>query len=294
MDQRVVRSRPARAALDPQWLEGQYHLRARHPDWADIVGRWAQASALVRDASPRRLGIHYGPGPDETLDLYPAATQGAPVLVFLHGGYWRSLDAATHAFLAPSFVADGAMVVIPDYSLCPATTIEQIALQVTRAIAWTWRHAALYGGDPSRIALVGHSAGGHLAAMMLSCRWKDVDPRMPAQPLGGALSISGLYDLEPLRHVPSLQADLRLTPASVRRLSPAFFPRPKRPLYVVAGGDETDEFLRQNLLIREQWGPTAVPVCETLAGTHHYNVLHNLADPKGRLHDLALRLLDLR
>jgi arylformamidase len=80
----------------------------------------------------------------------------------------------------------------------------------------------------------------------------------------------------------------------VRRLSPAFFPRPRRPLYAVVGGDESDEFMRQNQLIRDQWGPTAVPVCETLVGHHHFNVLHNLADPAGRLHDLALRLLGLR
>jgi arylformamidase len=292
VDQRVAR--PAAAGLDPARLDREYDMRNRHPDWADIVGRWAQASALVRDSTSRRLGVHYGDGPDETLDIYPTTQRNAPVLIYLHGGYWRSLDAATHAFLAPSFVADGAMVVVPDYSLCPAVTIEQIALQVTRAIAWTWRNAARYGGDPARIAVVGHSAGGHLATMMLSCRWKDVDPAMPAQPLSGAMSISGLYDLEPFRHAPFLRDDLRLTPASVRRLSPAFFPRPRRPLYVVAGGDETTEFLRQNLLIREQWGPTSVPVCETLSGANHFTVLHNLADPKGRLHDLALRLLDLR
>ena len=292
MDQRV--NRQAAARFDPDRLEREYNLRARFPDWSDVVGRWAQASALVRESASRRLGVHYGPGADETLDIYPTTVANAPVLVFIHGGYWRSFDAATHAFLAPSFTADGAMVVVPDYSLCPAVGIEQIALQLTRAIAWTWRNAARYGGDPGRIALAGHSAGGHLVSMMLSCRWKDVDAAMPAQPLAGGLSISGLYDLEPLRHAPFLQSDLKLTPASVRRLSPAFFPRPKRPLYAVAGGDESSEFLRQNLMIREQWGPTAVPVCETLSGAHHFTVLNNLADPRGRLHDLALRLLDLR
>jgi arylformamidase len=232
------------------------------------------------------------------LDLFPASTpsaSGAPVLIFIHGGYWRSLDKSDFSFIAPSFTADGAMVVVPNYALCPAVSVEHIALQMTEAVAWTVRHAAEYGGDPRRIALAGHSAGGHLAAMLLSCRWKEVGEDLPVQPLAGALSISGLYDMEPLRHVPSLQADLKLTPASVKRLSPAFFPRPKGgKLYTTVGLDESDEFLRQNRLIRDVWGPTAVPVCETLAGENHFSVVEGLADPAGRLHDLALRLLNLR
>ncbi|MBL8308290.1 MAG: alpha/beta hydrolase, partial [Rubrivivax sp.] len=149
--------------------------------------------------------------------------------------------------------------------------------------------------DPARIALVGHSAGGHLATMLLACRWKEVGADLPAQAVQGALSISGLYDLEPLRHAPFIQADLKLSPASVARLSPAFFPRPKGgKLHAVVGLDESDEFIRQNRLIRDVWGPTAVPVCETIPGRNHFTVLNDLADPASRLHELALRLLGLR
>lgn len=280
--------------LDPQWLEAQYNNRARVPEHAGILDRWRQASQLVSSQARCELDVAYGDLPSERLDVFPAAQPGAPVLVFIHGGYWRSLDKSDHSFIAPSFVSDGAAVVVPNYGLCPDVGIEQIALQLTRVVAWAWRHAADFGGDPQRIALAGHSAGGQLAAMLLACRWKDVDAEMPLLPLQGALSISGLYDLEPVRLTPFLADDLKLTPASVRRLSPAFFPRPRRPLYAVVGGDESEEFLRQNQLIRDQWGPTAVPVCETLVGHHHFNVLHNLADPAGRLHDLALRLLGLR
>ena len=157
------------------------------------------------------------------------------------------------------------MVVVPNYALCPAVTIEHIALQMVRALAWVWRHAARHGGDPQRIVVAGHSAGGHLAAMLLGCRWQQVAEDLPAQLVSGALSISGLFDLEPMRHTPFLQADLQLTPASVRRLSPAFFPRPKGKLLPLVGADESEEFLRQNQLIRDVWGPTAVPVCETRA-----------------------------
>jgi arylformamidase len=134
--------------------------------------------------------------------------------------------------------------------------------------------------------------------MLLSCRWADLPAAqgagMPAQPLAGALSISGLFDLEPLRHTPFLQTDLKLTPASVARLSPAFFPRPKgAKLMATVGLDESDEFRRQTRLIREVWGPTAVPVCETLPKCNHFNVVNPLADRTSRLHHLALRLLGL-
>ncbi|MCW5611888.1 MAG: alpha/beta hydrolase [Rubrivivax sp.] len=288
-----------RPQQDPAWLEAQYNNRARVPEHPQVLASWAEASALARAKSAgAQFDIAYGDGAGETLDVFPPAAPapatGAPVLMFIHGGYWRSLDKADHSFVAPALNAAGALVVVPNYALCPAVNIEHIALQMTRALAWTWRHAARFGGDPARIALAGHSAGGHLAAMLLSCRWKEVDADLPAQPVSGALAISGLYDLEPLRHTPSLQADLRLTPAAVARLSPAFFPRPKGPkLYATVGLDESDEFLRHNRLIRDVWGPTAVPVCETLPGCNHFTVLNRLADPAGRLHHLALRLLGL-
>lgn len=288
---------PMPAAPDAAWLDAQYDNRARVPDFARYFERWRAASALARDQPGAMLDLRYGDGDGESLDLFPPAVpvEGpAPVLVFVHGGYWRSLSKSDHSFVAPSFNADGALVVVPDYALAPAVTVEHITLQVARALAWVWRHIAAHGGDPRRIAVVGHSAGGHAAAMMLSCRWPQLAPDLPANLVSRALSISGLFDLEPLRHTTLLQPDLQLTRASVARLSPAFFPRPKGRLYAVVGAEESDEFLRQNSLIRDVWGPTSVPVCETLPRANHFSVLHNLADPAGRLHDLALRLLDLR
>ena len=281
---------------DPAWLDAQYNNRVRVADSMAQLAKWAEASALARERSPNKmLDVRYGDGPSETLDVFPATAPDAPVLIYVHGGYWRALDKSDFSFVAPSFVADGAMVVLPNYALCPAVSVEDIALQMVKAVAWTWHHARAHGGNPARIALVGHSAGAHLAAMLLSCRWKQVDEALPLQPLAGALGISGLYDLEPIRHTEFLQTDLKLTSAQVNRVSPAFFPRPKAgKLYAVVGADESDEFIRHNQLIRDQWGPTAVPVCETVPGKNHFTVLESLADPQGRLHDLALRLLELR
>ncbi len=285
---------PRAARLEPTWLDAEYNQRARHPEHVEIGARWQTASSLVQRLESWRSDVRYGDGDGETLDIYPTPHADAPVLVFIHGGYWRSSDKSLHGFIAPSFTADGALVMVPNYAKCPAVGIEHIVLQMTRLLAWVHRHAAIYGGDPSRIVVVGHSAGGHLASMMLSCRWREVDAALPAQLVSGALAISGVFDLEPLRHAPFLKDDVQLTPASVKRLSSAFFPRPRRPLLTAVGGEESAEFKRQTALIRDQWGPTTVPVCETIPSANHFTILHNLADPNGRLHRHALGLMGLR
>ncbi|MFZ2652586.1 MAG: alpha/beta hydrolase [Burkholderiaceae bacterium] len=280
-------------SLDSDWLDAQYNNRARIPEHPQIFERWARASELTRRESLCQIDLRYANGPNETLDVFAPRLENSPVLVFIHGGYWRSLDKCDVSFVAPSFVQDGAMVVLPNYALCPAVTIEAIALQMVRALEWTYRNAATYGADRNRIVVAGHSAGGHLATMMLSCLWHEVASDLPADLVRCAMSISGLFDLEPLRHTPFVMNDLRLTRESARRLSPAFFPRPKGVLHAVVGAEESEEFLRQNELIQSAWGTQSVPVCERIAATNHLNVLHDFADSNGRLHHLALQLLGL-
>jgi len=278
---------------DPAWLDAQYNNRARVPEHAAIFERWGRASAEARERASCNIDVPYGAGPNETLDLFPTGHPNAPVLVFVHGGWWRSLDKRDHSFIAPPFTQAGAMVVVPNYALCPAVTIETITLQIVDALAWVYRHAALHGGDPARIVVVGHSAGGHLAAMLLSCRWSQVASDLPARVVKSALSISGVFDLEPLRHTPFLRSDLGLTPASAKRLSPARFPPPKGTLLAVVGADESEEHLRQNRLIRDAWGERSVPVCETIPDRHHFDVVDALTDSSAQLHRLTLRLLGL-
>ena len=285
---------------DPAWLDSQYNNRALVPEHASHFERWTRDSVGIRQATAAWLDLAYGYGSGETLDVFPAAResdeQPAPVLVFIHGGYWRSLDKADHAFLAPAFVEQGACVVVPNYALCPAVTIPDITMQMVKALSWVYHHIAQYGGDPRRITVVGHSAGGHLAAMLLTCQWPSYLPDLPSELVKNALSISGLYDLEPLRHTPFLADSLRLTPAQVKQASPALLPAPavqqgRGVLYTVAGGDESSEFLRQNQLIQQAWGLQAVPVCEALPGLNHFSVLEALVQPGHRLHQLALELL---
>lgn len=276
----------------PAWLDRMYNNRALVPGHAMHFARWAEASDDARAAHPCQTDIAYGTGPMETLDVFPSSQPGAPVVVFIHGGYWRSLDKSDHSFIAPAFKNLGGCVFIPNYALCPAVTIPQITLQMVQALAWIHRNAKKYGGDPRRIYVVGHSAGGHLAAMLLDCLWPQVGPDLPADLVKGALSISGLYDLEPLMHTPFLKDSLRLTPEQVRLASPALLPAPRQGvLYTVAGADESAEFIRHNKLIQQAWGKKVVPVCETLPGKNHFSVLEDLTAPWEHLHQLAIRLV---
>lgn len=275
------------------WYDAQYNTRAGIPEHPAILRGWTESSEATRARIAGRLDLRYGEGRNETLDLFPAAQPNAPLLVYIHGGFWRAIDKRDHSFIAEPFVQAGVSVILPNYALAPAVSIEHIALQMVRAMVWIWREADTLGVDRSRIAVAGHSAGGHLAAMLLACRWRDVERRMPARPLRGALSLSGLYELEPLRHAPFLAPDLQLTEASALRLSPAWMRAPQGPLHALVGADESDEFQRQNTLIRERWGADVVPVCETVPGRHHMNMLHDLADPAARAHQLVRGLLEV-
>lgn len=282
-------------ALDPAWLDRMYNNRALVPEHARHFADWAAWSERARAEAPEAiLDIAYGPASGQRLDVFPSrgADGPAPVLVFLHGGYWRALDKSDHSFVAPPFTGRGVCVVVPNYTLCPAIGVDGIVLEAAQALAWTWRHISAQGGDPRRIVVAGHSAGGHLAAMLMTCHWGQLARDLPPDLLRTGLSVSGLFDLLPIRRTPFLQADLRLDSDTARRCSPARLPPPTAGrLLAVVGGDESPEFLRQNVLIREHWGAARVPVCEALAGLNHFSVLEALADPAHRLHAMALDAL---
>jgi arylformamidase len=283
-------------ARDGAWHDAQYDNRARIPGALAILASWAERSALARDRLRGRTDLVYGSAPSERADVFGAgpAGAGAPVLLWIHGGYWRALDKRDQSFVAEPFVDGGAVVVVPNYALAPNVSVEAIVLQIVQAVAWAHRHAADWGGDPARLVVAGHSAGGHLAAMAVACDWASVAPDLPADTVRTAVSVSGLFELEPIRRAPFLNGDLKLDAASAERLSPARMPAPQgRTLHAFVGGDESEEFLRQNRLIRSAWGRRVVPTCEAVPGRNHLDVLDALVDPSTRLHRAVLATLGL-
>ena len=282
------------AIHDPAWLDRQYNALAAVPDAPAVFSRWAALSATARTRTKHELDVRYGLGPTQTLDWFSACRQRAPVLVFIHGGYWRGSDKSVHAFIAPAFVAKGCDVVMLNYDLCPSVSMTALALQVSTGLARASRELLSRGGDPTRVVVAGHSAGAHLAAMMLACDWRKVGRDLPADLVTRALAISGLFDLEPLRHAPFLKDDLRLDELSARRLSPAYFPAPAgRVLNAALGGLESAEFHRQTQLIAAAWGRDTVPVTASIEGRNHFTIVEDLATPGKKLHDMACGLLSI-
>jgi len=278
--------------LSPDHFDQQYNNRARVPDFANYLAQWADSSVQARRQLGGLTDIAYGSGLSENLDIFPSTQSNAPVVVFIHGGYWRSLDKSDHSFVAPALVEQGACVVVPNYALCPAVSIPHIVMQMVKALTWVWRYIGRWGGDASRIHLVGHSAGGHLAAMMMACRWSEYQSDLPPDLVKSVLSVSGLYELDSVMRSSMLQSSLHLNDEQVLRCSPAWMPAPSTgSLVSVAGALESEAFIMHNHLIKEAWGPKRVPWVEDLPGLHHFSIVNELAKPGSHLHGLLMRQL---
>jgi arylformamidase len=278
-------------APDAASLSRLYNNRDLVPEHPQYMARWAEASARARASLPCYLDRAYGEGAGETMDIFPARKGEGACLMFIHGGYWRALDKKDFSYLAPPWVEAGVSVAVVNYELCPRVSMEEIVRQMLRASRWLWLNARQYGIDRDKLYVSGHSAGGHLTAMLMCALWPAFDRALPKDLWKGGLAISGLYDLRPLLEVDWLNGDLRLDGASALKLSPAFMPPATRaPLMTCVGGDESSEFLRQNALLGSRWrnvlaGDIAMP------GKHHFSVIDALADPASALFAGARRLV---
>ncbi len=263
--------------------EAEYNNRARVPDHADIFARWTKDAAAYRERMKAdenaELGLAYGSSPRQTVDLFfPEATGHTPLALFIHGGYWRSLDPSSFSHISAGLNSRGIAVAVAGYDLCPNVTIGQIVNQLRNACLFLWRR---FG---QRLMVFGHSAGGHLSACMLATDWKKFDPKAPLDLVPAAYSISGLFDLSPLMQT-AMNADLRLDETEVTRVSPIGWPVSSNRVFdAVVGGAESSEFLRQSRIIVDAWRQKGVETrYEAIPGANHFTVLDPLVNPESEM-----------
>jgi arylformamidase len=264
-------------------IDREYNPRLSVPDVDRIVADWAERSAATRSRVGNRVRRSYGATLAEYLDIFPADAPDAPVHVFIHGGYWRAFSADDFSFIADSGLASGATTVVVNYELCPKVRIAEIVRQVRAAMAWVWHNAPDFGADRGRIALSGHSAGGHLVGRLIATPWER-DYGLPSDFIKGACAISGLFDLEPLRWS-WLQPSVQFSDDDILNESPIrHLPQAAIPVLAAVGALESTEFLRQTRDYAEALRGSGVPAqALQVPGRNHFTVLDDLADAQGPL-----------
>jgi acetyl esterase/lipase len=266
--------------MDRAALDAAYDNTLAVADSAQLLADFDARSEGLRRARATALDLRYGPAPRNRIDYF-AGAPGAPLLVFIHGGYWQMRAKETFSFVAAGPLAHGIHVALIGYTLAPAATLAGIVAETRAAIAWLAARAGDFGGDAARIYVSGWSAGGHLTTM---CAGE------PA--VRGGLAISGIYDLEPIR-LCYLNAKLGLNADDVAQLSPLRqLAGAPAPLTLAYGGDELPELRRQSVDYAAARAAAAVPGrCVELGGCNHFTILEQLADPAGALTGLLLELI---
>ena len=286
-----------------QYYDRQYNARASVQDAAALINRYTQQSQAAHRLAGAVRNQRYSPRPTDVLDIYVPAAQAhqasaAPVFIFIHGGYWRALGKDDSAFMAPALTQAGAVVVVPDYDLAPAVTLDHIVDQMRQAFAWVVRNIAIYGGDAQNICVCGSSAGGHLVGMLLAKGWQeDYDLPASATP-ASAFPLSGLFDLQPLLHT-HINGWMQLDDAAAMRNSPRFClpdtsTHSRCQLRVAVGEFESREFHRQSREYLAAWNARCLPGQWVQApATNHFDLPLQLADAQSIVHHTALQLMGL-
>ena len=267
-------------------LEAEYNNRVLVPDHPAIFERWRRDSASFRDSTPCTLDIAYGTEPRHKLDIFHA-TNPRGTVVFIHGGYWRSLDKSYFSFVARRFVDAGLSVAMINYRLCPSVSISDVVEDCRQALAWIIANGTTHNFPVDRIALTGHSAGGHLVAMLYATDWQQ--RQCDSSCIIGGMALSGVYDLAPLRQC-SMNADLHIDDFTARAASPIELePTLTVPLHLAVGAEESEAFLSQSRQLAARW-PQICDNPEEVASANHFTVVDFFAQPT---HPIFLRVLRL-
>jgi arylformamidase len=272
-------------------LETEYSPRVTVTDHAEIFARWARAAEDYRadmlKSGKAELGLSYGDSPRQFIDLFlPAAGETAPLVMFIHGGYWRAMDPSFHSHMARGLNERGFAVAVVGYDLCPMVTIADIIEQIRRACAFLWQRFE------RRLLVTGHSAGGHLTAAMVATDWQKLWPKVPSDLVPAGYAISGVFDVTPLVNT-SMNQDFRLDAEEAHRISPIFWPVPPgRTLDAAVGDLESSEFKRQSRSMADAWQQANAQTRYAELPGNHFTVIDALADPKNamvaRIAELAM------
>lgn len=285
--------------MDRAALDRLYNNRAAVPTHQEDFARWAAATAAARGSLPAQRDLRYGPGERETLDFFPVSESGRPLVIFIHGGYWQALGKDEFGFVAAGLAGQAAghlaNVALLNYPLAPAAGMDVIVQAVRRGIAWVWGQADRLKFDASRIYVSGHSAGGHLTAIAALTDWSDVATGLPADLVKGGLSLSGLYDLRPIRQC-YLNEKLGMDDAIAERNSPLLllqrFSGWLPPLVAAVGEIETPAFHdQQHDFVRayEKQGGKVTAI--TAPGKHHFSIVDEMARPGSAVQAALVRLM---
>jgi arylformamidase len=248
---------------------------------ADMVAGWERRSADMRVRHSSHLDLRYGPRERNRIDFLKAA-DGGPTLLFIHGGYWQTRAKEVFTFIADGPMAHGINVALIGYTLAPEATLDEIVAEIHKGLDFLAGQLPALGGDPKRIVASGWSAGGHLTSMALS------HPQVKA-----GMAISGIYDLEPIRHS-YLNAKLGLDEGASRRNSPMMQAGgPMKPLSLVAGSAELPLLRKQSADFAGHRASYGLPVTyEEIPGTNHFTIMNELISPKGRITTLIRQLFE--
>jgi arylformamidase len=272
-------------------LNSQYNNRLHVPDFTTHLERWELLSRQTEKEFASIKDIAYGKLPLEQLDVYPSQQPSSKTLIFIHGGYWYKMDKASFQFIAKAFGDYGITTVLINYPLVPAVSIDQVSASCRKAVCWVHQNITEFNGNPDEIYIAGHSAGGHLAAMLLTTDWKDFN--LTTDVIKGVCAVSGLFNLIPIQ-LSDINQVLNMDTETALRNSPVtLLPATQCPLAVVVGADETAEFLDQSAALYTCWKESTPAEIIQIQGLNHYTRIETMLYPECPLHQVMLRVMKI-
>jgi arylformamidase len=279
--------------VSDQTLQQQYSIRAQIPEFEKIISRWADDSAVARRECHALVDLSYGTSAAEKLDVFPTTGTPKACILFLRGGFWRSLDKSTFSSIAPAYTQMGATVAVANYAHCPAVTLEDLIFQVYSVGSWLYTNADKLNLPRDRFHILAHSAGAHLGAMALARDYSSLGTAIPKTLFQSAVLVSGIYDLRPLVDLPFINNDIKLTSASAASVSPALIRLSADVKVTIASGElESDAFKSQSRELANQWRNNVAAEI-SLPATDHLGTFDTLRTPGTALHAAALKSFGL-